>query len=167
MLLIALLALLLVSPGRRGEAGSVAITTVPLERAVALSARILKGRVIGTSSFRFEGDTFHVLEVRADGALKGAAPRGGETFRLFSPGAWYQHTHAAVIKGGVVSYAETHFPRPIPRRELEAGAPALFFLGDERPPAAFPPNAAFLFCDDAYARADRAAEVARIKDGAK
>ena len=156
-------ALVLLAAAPAAHASSVAIVTLPFERAVAGSARVIKGHVTGTPTFKLGGTVFQTLEVRIDGVLKGAPARTGETVRVFSPGAWFHHTHAAAIKGGVVSYAEAHYATPVPRAALVSGTPALFFLAGDLPPAGLPANAVFLVCDDAYDRAAREPEVARIK----
>jgi hypothetical protein len=147
--------------------------TMPFERAVAASARIVKGRVTGKSPIKIDGGgggggggggkAIASLEVRIDGVIKGAPARPGETLRVLDPGVWYRHTHAAAIKGGVVSYAEVRYATPLPRAELEAGAPALFFLNGDPPPAGLPANAVFLVCDGGYDRPAREPEVAKIK----
>jgi hypothetical protein len=63
----------------KSQAGSVAAMTLSFERAVAQSARIVKGRVIATPTLRHEGRIFHSLEIRVEQVLKGPAPMNGSS----------------------------------------------------------------------------------------
>jgi hypothetical protein len=142
------------------RAGSISATTMSFEQAVALSRRVVAGTVVATTSFEIDGERFGALEVRVDAALKGPSAHPGEVLRLFEPAPWFRHTHAAVIKAGVISYAEPRYASPSP---VAVGARALFLLSDAAPPPGFPPNAAFLVCDEAHAGAALAPRVALVR----
>ncbi len=159
----ALLVLLLAAESR---ASSVAIQTIPFGRAVTMSARVVQGKVTGRSEVKIDGATFHYVEMAADAALKGPPVKAGERVRVFSEAEWFHHTHAAAIKGGVVSYADPHYATPIPDAELKPGAAIIVFLRGEAPPPGFPANAAFLSCGQAFERPERAPDVARMKTAA-
>src|SRR2546423_12340820 len=138
----ATLALLLAAAPAR--AGSVSAQSVPFGRAVTMSARVVTGKVVGRGEPQVDGARLHDLEIAVDAALKGPAARPGEHLRLFDEGEWFQHTHAAAIKGGVVSYADMRYATPIPDAQIKSGAAVLVFLRGEAPPPGFPANAAFL-----------------------
>ena len=157
------LPLLLAAPAR---ASSVAFQTVPFGRAVTMSARVVKGTVMGRSAVKIDGGTFHAVEIAVDAVLKGPPAKAGERVQVFNPAEWFQHTHAAAIKGGVVSYADPHYATPIPDAQLKPGAAVLVFLRGDAPPPGFPANAAFLSCGEAFERPARAADVARMKTAA-
>src|SRR5437762_3567175 len=88
------------------RASSVAYQSVPLARAAALSARVVKGTVKARSTIKIDGGSFHYVEIAVAAVLKGSPVRPGETVRVFEESEWFQHTHAAAIKAGVVSYAD-------------------------------------------------------------
>jgi hypothetical protein len=144
------------------RAGSVAFQSVPFERAVTLSARVVKGTVKARSEVKVEGDSFRYVEIAIDAVLKGPPPQPGERVRVFEPGAWFQHTHAAAIKAGVVSYADPHYATPLPDAAIKPGAALIAFLRADPPPAGFPANAAFLTAGGAFDRPERAPDVARL-----
>jgi len=148
------------------RASSVAFQTVPFGRAVTMSARVVKGTVKGRSAVKIDGGTFHALEIAVDAVLKGPPAKAGERVQVFNPAEWFQHTHAAAIKGGVVSYADPHYATPVPDAQLKPGAVVLVFLRGEAPPPGFPANAAFLSCGEAFERPARAGDVARMKTAA-
>jgi hypothetical protein len=156
---IGLSALLALPAGSR--ASSVAYQSVPLARAAALSARVVKGTVKARSTEKVDGGTFHYVEIAVSAVLKGSPARPGETIRVFDGSEWFQHTHAAAIKAGVVSYADPHYATPLPDAEIRPGAALIAFLRGDPPPAGFPANAAFLIAGGAFERPARAADVAR------
>src|SRR5947207_1490785 len=141
------------------EAGSVAATSLTFRALLARSARVVEGEVVSAAPFTFEGTKFFSLEVAVGKTLKGAAGRKGEIVRVFDPGQWFAHTHAAAIHGGVISYEDPRYPTPVAPAELKKGAVLLIFLGQEAAPPGFPAGAAFLTCGQAYERADREADV--------
>ena len=155
------LVLLPVTLSAYSRASSVAFQSVPLPRAVALSARVVKGSVKARSTAKVDGATFHYVEIAVAAVLKGPPARPGETIRIFEEGEWFQHTHAAAIKAGVVSYADPHYATPLPDAEIRPGAALIAFLRAEPPPAGFPANAAFLTAGGAFDRPERAADVTR------
>src|SRR6187551_2101809 len=128
----------------RAQAGSVASQTVSFGRAVTMSPRVVKGKVTARSEIKVDGATFHYVELTVESALKGPPARSDERLRVFSEAEWFRHTHAAAIKGGVVSYADVHYATPIPDAELKPGAAVIAFLRGDAPPPGFPANAAFL-----------------------
>jgi hypothetical protein len=141
------------------EAGSVAATSLTFPALLARSARVVEGEVLSAAPFTFEGTKFFSLEVAVGKTLKG--PNGGkdEIVRVFDPGQWFAHTHAAAIRGGVISYEDPRYATPVAPAELKKGAVLVFFLGQEAAPPGFPAGAAFLTCGQAYDRAARAADV--------
>jgi hypothetical protein len=149
-----------------GNAGGVAFQNVPFGRAVTMSARVVKGKIVGRSEIKVDGATFHYVEIAAEAALKGTPAKAGERVRVFNEAEWFQHTHAAAIKGGVVSYADPHYATPIPDAELAPGVAVIVFLRGDAPPPGFPANAAFLSSGRAFERPERAADVARMKTAA-
>ena len=120
----------------------------------------------GRSEVKVDGGTFHSVDVTVEAVLKGAPAKPGEGIRVFNGAEWFQHTHAAAIRGGVVSYADPHYATPVPDAQLKPGAAVLVFLLGEAPPPGFPPNAAFLSCGGAFERPARAGDVARMKTAA-
>jgi hypothetical protein len=160
----AALAVLSLSAG--AHAGSVAFQTVSFGRAVTMSARVVKGKVTARSEIKVDGGTFHYVEIAVDAALKGTPAKADERLRVFGEAEWFRHTHAAAIKGGVVSYVDVHYATPIPGAELKPGAAVIVFLRGDAPPAGFPANAAFLSAGDAFERPERAPDVARMKTAA-
>jgi len=160
---LAALATLLLAAGD-SRASSVASVTVSFNQAVRQSARVVKGKVAARREVNIDGATFHAVDVTIDAVVKGRAPaRAGERISVFDPQAWFRHTHAAAIRGGVVSYVEGRYATPLPDADLKPGAAVLVFLRGDAPPAGFPPDAAFLITPGAFERAQRAPEVARIK----
>ena len=131
-----------------------------------MSARVVQGTVKGRSAAKVDGGTFPYVELAADAALKGPPAKAGERVLVFDGAQWFQHTHAAAIKGGVVSYAEAHYATPLPAAEIKPGAAVIVFLRGEAPPPGFPAGAAFLSCGGCFERAERAADVARMKTAA-
>jgi hypothetical protein len=148
------------------QASSIAFQTIPFGRAVTLSARVVKGTVKGRSQTKIDGGTFHYVDVAVDAVLKGPPAKPGEIIRAFSGAEWFQHTHAAMINSGVVSYADPHYATPIPDAEIKPGAVVIVFLRGDAPPPGFPANAAFLCCGEAFERPARAGDVARMKTAA-
>src|SRR5689334_23031662 len=112
------------------SAGSVAATTVTFNAAVARAGRIVVGRVTGTAPFTFEKATFSTIEIGVERTLKGPAGRPGETLRVFDPGQWFQHTHEAAIRGGVISYEDPRYATPVRPSEIKKDAVLIFFLND-------------------------------------
>ena len=150
----------------RAAAGSVAFQTVPFGRAVTMAVRVVKGKVTARSEIKIDGGKFHYVEIAVDAALKGTPAKADERVRVFSEAEWFQHTHAAAIKGGVVSYVDAHYATPIPDAELKPGAAVIAFLRGDAPPPGFPANAAFLSAGQAFERPERAPDVARMKTAA-
>jgi hypothetical protein len=155
--------------------GSIAYVGIGLERAAALAPRIVVGRVLEVAAFRFpgsaehdpqrEGESLQFIRIDVVKTLKGSA--SGSLY-IFDPNAWYYHSHARLIRDGVVSFAESHYTGGIQIRELRSGEPALFFLGDSPAPAGFPVGAVFLSFGEAVDRADReGAVVAALEAGAR
>jgi hypothetical protein len=159
---------LMVSPWLRtgAQGGSISFQTISFGHAVTLSARVVKGKVTERSEVKVDGGTFHYVEVAVDAALKGPAAKAGERVRVFDPSEWFHHTHAAAIKGGVISYADPHYATPLPGAAIKPGAVVIVFLRGDAPPPGFPPNAAFLACGEGFERPARAADVARMKTAA-
>src|SRR5436190_2042905 len=131
-----------------------------------MSARVVKGTVKARSAVKVDGGTFNYVEIVADAALKGPPAKPGERVLVFDGAPWFQHTHAAAIKAGVVSYADAHYATPIPDTEIKPGAGVIVFLRGEAPPPGFPAGAAFLSCSGCIDRVERAADVARMKTAA-
>ena len=148
------------------RAGSVAVQSIPFGRAVTMSPRVVTGKVVARGETKVDGARLHYVEIAVEAAPKGTPARPGEHVRLFNEGEWFQHTHAAVIKGGVVSYADTRYATPLPDAQIKPGAAVLVFLRGEAPPPGFPANAVFLAAAGAYERPERAADVARMKSAA-
>ena len=126
------------SPAAVSHASSIAFQTIGFGRAVTLSTRVVKAKVTGLSEVKVDGGTFHSVDVTVEAVLKGAPAKPGERIRVFNGAEWFQHTHAAAIKGGVVSYADPHYATPLPAAELKPGAVAIVFLRGEAPPPGFP-----------------------------
>jgi hypothetical protein len=165
-LAIVVLAMALATLPAKGHAGSVAYQSVRFGQAVTMSARVVKGTVTGRSAAKIDGGTFPYVEIAADAVLKGPPAKAGERVLVFDGAPWFQHTHAAAIKAGVVSYAEAHYATPLPTAEIKPGAVVIVFLRGETPPPGFPAGAAFLSCGGGFERPDRAADVARMKTAA-
>jgi hypothetical protein len=159
-----LLLLLLLAAG--AQASSISFQSIAFGRAVTLSARVVKGKVTARAETKVDGATLHYVEIALDAALKGTPAKAGERVRVFNGAEWFQHTHAAALRGGVISYADPHYATPIPAAAIKPGAAVLVFLGGEAPPPGFPANAAFLACGEGFERPERAADVARMKTAA-
>jgi hypothetical protein len=157
------LAVMLVAADSR--ASSIAIVTMPFTSAVASAARIVKGKVTGRREVKVEGATLHAVDIAIESVLKGERQSVGARVTVFDPQQWFQHTHAAALRGGVVSYADARYATPVPDAEVKPGAAVIVFLTGDPPPATFPPDSAFLLCTGAFERAQRAKEVAMIKSG--
>jgi hypothetical protein len=153
----------LLLPGRNGRASSVAMVTISFNQAVKQSGRIVKGTVAARRDVKVDGAALHAVDVTIDAVLKGAPARAGDRVTTFDPQAWFRHTHAAAIRGGVVSYVDARYATPLPDAELKPGAAVIVFLQGDAPPAGFPPDAAFLISPGAFERAQRAGDVARVK----
>jgi hypothetical protein len=160
------LALLVLLLAAESHASSIAFQTVGFGRAVTLSTRVVKAKVTGRSEVKVDGGTFHSVDVSVEAVLKGAPARPDERIRVFNGAEWFQHTHAAALKGGVVSYVDPHYATPVPDAELKPGAAVIVFLRGEAPPPGFPANTAFLSCGEAWERPARAGDVARMKTAA-
>ena len=107
------------------------------------------------------------MEIAVDAALKGTAARPGEHVRLLSEGEWFQHTHAAAIKGGRGRTGDARYATPIPDAQIKPGAAVLVvFVRGDAPRPASPRTAAFLAATGAYRVPERAADVARMKTAA-
>jgi hypothetical protein len=145
------------------QASSISFDSLTFGRAVAQSSRVVKGRVTGRPELKLDGGTLHSVEIAVDRVLKGAPARKDERVRVFDSREWFQHTHAAAIRGGVVSYADPHYATPVPNAGLAPGAVVLVFLRGDAPPPGFPPNAAFLIAAGAFERPAREPDVAKIK----
>ena len=149
-----------------GRAGSVAVQNIWFAQAVTMSPRVVKGTVKARSAAKIDGGTFDYIEIAAGAALKGPPAKAGEHILAFDGAAWFQHTHAAAIKGGIVSYADARYATPLSDAEIKPGAAVIVFLRGEAPPPGFPAGAAFLSCRGCIDRAERAADVARTKTAA-
>ena len=160
------IALMFVSPAAVSHASSIAFETLGFGRAVTLSTRVVKAKVTGRSEVKVDGGTFHSVDVSVEAVLKGAPAKPGESIRVFNAMEWFHHTHAAALKGGVVSYVDPHYATPVRDAELKPGAVVIVFLKNEAPPPGFPANAAFLSCGEAWERPARAGDVARMKAAA-
>jgi hypothetical protein len=148
------------------NAGSVAATSLTFRGLLARSARVVEGKVLSAAPFTFEGTKFFSLEVAVGKTLKGSGGRKGEIVRVFDPGQWFAHTHAAAIRGGVISYEDPRYPTPVASAALKPGAVLIFFLGEEAAPPGFPAGTAFLTCGQAYDRAEREADVLALSPAA-
>ena len=148
------------------RASSVAVQSVRFGQAVTMSARVVKGTVKARAQAKIDGATFHYVEIAVDAALKGPPATTGERVRVFDGGEWFRHTHAAAIKGGVVSTVDSRYATPVPDAQLKPGTPVIVFLRGEAPPPGFPPDAAFLSSSGAFERPERATDVARMKTAA-
>jgi hypothetical protein len=153
--------------------GSINVQRFGLAQAAQRSPRIGVGKVLEVGSFRYPGSSevvaqsegqslgFHRVEVLR--VLKGEGLAPGQELRIFSPAPWFQHTHAAALRGGVISYSDSRYSGGLDASRIIPGTEILFYLGEEPSPAGFPPGAAFLAMDGALDRADR--EEALLKEG--
>jgi hypothetical protein len=160
----------------RKKVGSISQNSIQLKRAAQLSKHILVGRVLEKSTFRFPGTSdfpasppgkdLHYFRIRSQRTLKGPdVPAGGDLW-IFSWTEWFHHTHAEVIKAGVISYEDLRFSEGIAEDQVKPGMSILFFLNGESAPAGFPPGALFMGFGEAHARSSRArAVVAALRDG--
>jgi hypothetical protein len=164
---IAAICLALLSSPATVRASSVAYQAIRFGQAVTMSARVVKGTVKARGELKVDGGKFHYVEIAVEAVLKGPPlQKTSEPIRVFDGAEWFRHTHAAAIKGGVVSYAEPHYATPIADAQIKPGAAVIAFLRGEAPPPGFPANAAFLICGECYERPERAADVARMRTAA-
>jgi hypothetical protein len=150
---------------------SVSIQDFGLEDAAAFSRRIVVGTLLEKSAFRFPGSPEHAptpegeplafFRLRVEKTLKGPPFKDGEELRVFSSSQWFQHTHRAQIRGGVISYAELSYSGGLPDDGLQVGTRLLTFLHGDPAPSGFPPGSVFLSMNQACERAEREDEVAR------
>jgi hypothetical protein len=144
---------------------SISRESVPLERVARFSSRIVVGSVLEKTSFRFPGSPEHLpqpegsalrcFRIRAVKTLKGPEfPVGGELW-VFSSSEWFQHTHAEVLKDGVISYSDSRYSGGIPAEQIQTGTDVLFFLTENPAPSGFPPGAVFMGFDGGHDRAAR------------
>ena len=157
------LAVMLVLAAGQSHASSVAMTTVSFAKAVTTSARVVKGKVTARREVKVDGATLHAIDVAIEGVLKGAPAPAGAVISVFDPMEWFRHTHAAALRGGVVSYVDARYATPLPDADIKPGAALIVFLNGDKPPAGFPADAAFLFCTGGFERATRAKDVTRTK----
>ncbi len=148
--------------------GSISHFGIGLERAVALAPRIVVARVLEIGTFRYPGsaeiapqkddESLPFLRARILRTLKGKEDVG--EIRAFDPRPWYHHTHAGLIRAGVVSFAEVFYESALPLGEIRPDTDVLFFLQDAPMPPAFPPGAAFMSFSGGFEQAAREGEVA-------
>jgi hypothetical protein len=149
---------------------SIAYQSFGLERAAWLSARIVVGRVLEIGALRFpgsaeqpaqsDGGSLHFFRIDVLKTLKGPHSDRGQELRIFSPAQWFHDTHASLIRGCVVSYADSRYSGGVPTEEMAVGTEALFSLHEDAAPAGFPPGSVFLSIGEAYDCADREAAAA-------
>lgn len=156
--------------------GSIAYQSIDRTQAARRAKRIVAGQVLETSKFRFPGSAAHAAQpdgqalwcvrLRVERLLKGAGIPDGTALRIFSPGEWFRHTHAALLQGGVVSYADPHYADGLAPDRIEAGMRLLVFLDDAPAPAGFPADSAFLAFGEAHEPSGREEDVvAALRDG--
>jgi hypothetical protein len=154
--------------------GSISHCRIGLERAVSLAPRIAVARILELGTFRFpgsaeveaqkDGESLPFLRGRILKTLKGK--EGDGEIRAFDPGHWYHHTHAEMIRAGIVSFAELFYQSTLPLEEIRPESDVLFFLQDAPMPPAFPPGAVFLRLGGGFERAGREGEVVQaIREG--
>jgi hypothetical protein len=154
--------------------GSISQRWIGLERATTLAPRIVVARILDIGTFRYpgspevapqkDGESLPFLRARILRTLKGKEADG--EIRIFDPRLWYHHTHAELIRAGVVSFAESFYESKLALEEIAAGADVLFFLQDAPMPPDFPPGAAFMTFCAGFERVDRESEmVAAIRNG--
>jgi len=147
-----------------------------LPQAAWIAPRIVVGTVLEKGRFRFpgsrqyqaqpEGAALSFVRIRARRALKGPDAPAGEELRVFSLMEWFQHTHAAVIRHGAISYTDAHYSEAVPPDRIEPGMDVLVYFGIDPPPLEFPPGAVFDAFGGAWDRAERAGEIlALLQEG--
>jgi hypothetical protein len=146
--------------------GSIDFQSYGLEQAAWRAARIGVGKVLEAGSFRYpgsrnveaqpEGQSLDFLRVLILSMLKGRGLKAGKDLRIFSAGQWFGHTHASLIRDGVMSYGESHYSGGLTREQIGPGMEILFFLAKERAPAGFPPGSVFTAMEGSLDRGDRA-----------
>jgi len=149
--------------------GSISIVSIGLEPASWRAPRIVVGRILGTDDFRYPGsrdvpaqrgeESLGFVRVEILKTLKGQESEPGQELRVFSPGRWFQHTHAPLLRDGVLSYADAHYQGGLDGEAMVPGVEILCFLGGAPMPPGFPPGADFSALEGAFDRADRAAAV--------
>ena len=157
----AVVALLLLSA--EGHASSVSAEMVTFTEAVARSARVVKGRVIGPLKVTVDGAKLHGTEIAVEEVLKGAPAQEGEHVLLFSPVEWTHHTVKASPWGGAMSYSVPHYGTSLPPAAMKRGATVIAFVDAKPAPPGFPPHSAFQVCSDGFERPSREKDVASIK----
>jgi hypothetical protein len=157
----AVVTLLLLSA--EGHASSVSAEMVTFAEAVARSARVVKGRVIGPLKVTVEGAKLRGTEIAVEKVLKGAPAPAGEHLLLFSPAEWTYHTVNASPLGVAMSYSVPHYDTPLPPAAMKRGATVIAFVDGEPAPTGFPPSSAFQVCSEGFERPSREKDVARIK----
>jgi len=140
---------------REAFTSSISILYISFEKAAEKSGRIVLGKITAIPAVNIEGDEFHSIDVTVEKVLKGKPGDAGEKIRIFNPGAWFQHSHAAAIKGDVISYSDPHYQSKVKSEDVKPGAKLIFFLKDEAMPEGFPKGSAFLFCDGSWESIDR------------
>jgi len=141
---------------------------------VTLAPRIVIARVLEIGTFRYpgsaevapqmDGEFLPFLRARILRTLKGK--EGDGEIRVFDPGHWYHHTHAAMIRAGVVSFAEMFYESTLPFEEIRPDTDVLYFMEDVPMPPAFPPGAVFMRLCGGVERAGREGEVvAALREG--
>src|SRR5262245_30223664 len=66
-----------------GRASSISFQTIMFGRAVAISARVVKGKVTARAETKIDGATLHYVDIAVDAALKGTPAKAGERVRVF------------------------------------------------------------------------------------
>lgn len=156
--------------------GSIYLQSSGLEQAVWSSSRVGVGKVLETGAFRFpgsrkveaqpEGSSLGFFRVAILRMLRGRGLAPGRELRIFSAGQWFGHTHASLLREGVVSYSESHYSGGLAFDRIAPGMDVLFFLGKDRAPSGFPAGSVFMSMEGALDRVDREAEVLRaLKEG--
>ena len=161
------LAMALATLPAEGRAGSVAYQSVRFGQAVTMSARVVNGPVRTISGEDRRRDV-PLCRDRRRRRAEGAAREGRGARPAFDGAPWFQHTHAAAIKAGVVSYAEAHYATPLPAAEIKPGAVVIVFLPRRGAAPRFSSRRRLPFpCGGCFERPDRAADVsARMKTAA-
>jgi hypothetical protein len=156
--------------------GSTSYQSVGLKKAAWISKQIVIGTLLEKGSFQFPGSEEHraqtgdaalsYFRIRVERTLKGRKVPAEESLRIFSSGEWFQHTHADLIRDGVVSFVDPHYSAGLTPAQLKPGAEFLFYLDDRPSPSGFPPGTVFLAFGEAYDFADREGEVlATLQEG--
>jgi hypothetical protein len=156
--------------------GSISFISRELGSAAWSSGRILVGSVLALDSFRYpgsatygaqaEGEALHFIRIRVARVLKGADLAEGRELSVFHPQEWFQHTHAPLLRDGVISYVDLHYSGRLHPEEIREGTTLLLFLSAEAVPEGFPPGAVFLSMNGACDLAERAGEAeAALREG--